>query len=103
MSITGTAARRKVLWEAPQNKCPVVDYEVQFQLLMRDHCQVVNGVYETALNTTATELSALDLAPYLHAYSIYNVRVLARNEAGYSEPEDGSQSFTTLYKGTNIC
>ncbi|XP_071799860.1 receptor-type tyrosine-protein phosphatase T-like isoform X2 [Asterias amurensis] len=77
---------RTITWtKAPQNKCPVIDYAIQYQLVKRDLCQEEAGEFETLHNTTERQ------SPFPHPdslpNSIYKVRVLARNEAGLGEPQ----------------
>ena len=86
-------------WKAPQNKCPVIDYAVQFQPVNRDQCRVVNGEFETVANTSVREFTLRD-ADSSYAYSTYKIRVLARNEAGLSEYQDENHiEHTTSAKG----
>ena len=87
-------------WKAPQNKCPVIDYAVQFQLVNRDRCRVVNGEFETVANASLREFTLRDADSSLYAYSTYKIRVLARNEAGLGEYQDENHiEYTTSAKG----
>ncbi|XP_033644813.1 receptor-type tyrosine-protein phosphatase T-like isoform X1 [Asterias rubens] len=74
---------RTITWKAPQNKCPVIDYAVQYQLVKRILCQEEAGEFQTLHNTTERQspLSHPDSLPN----AIYKVRVLAKNEAGLGE------------------
>ncbi len=83
---SGQESSKNITWKAPQNKCPVIDYAVQYQLVKRVLCQEVDGEFETLHNTTERQspLPHPDLLPN----SIYMVRVLARNEAGLGEPQN---------------
>ena len=73
---------RTITWKAPQNKCPVIDYAVQYQLVERILCQEEAGEFETLHNTTEMQSNVPHPDSSLEANSIYKVRVLARNEAG---------------------
>ncbi|XP_071800431.1 receptor-type tyrosine-protein phosphatase T-like [Asterias amurensis] len=77
------APSRNITWKAPQNKCPVIDYAVQYQLVKRVLCQEEAGEFQTLHNATERQ------SPFPHPdslpNSIYKVRVLARNEAGLGE------------------
>ena len=87
-------------WKAPQNKCPVIDYAVQFELVNRDQCRVVNGEFETVANASLREFTLRDADSSLYAYSMYKIRVLARNEAGLGEYQDENHiEYTTSAKG----
>ncbi|XP_071799509.1 receptor-type tyrosine-protein phosphatase T-like [Asterias amurensis] len=77
---------RTITWtKAPQNKCPVIDYAIQYQLVKKDLCQEEAGEFETLHNTTERQAPVPHPDSSLEANSIYKVRVLARNEAGLGE------------------
>ncbi len=82
---SGQESRKTIAWKAPQNKCPVIDYELQYQLVYKDLCQRVDGEFETLHNTTTTQSTLPHPDSSLFANSIYMVRVLALNEAGLGE------------------
>ncbi|XP_071799861.1 receptor-type tyrosine-protein phosphatase T-like [Asterias amurensis] len=102
---------RTITWiKAPQNKCPVIDYAIEYQLVKRDLCQEETGEFETLHNTTERQ------SPFPHPdslpNSIYKVRVRARNEAGLGEfqeniyiehttPENEPTGFPTDFKTTS--
>ena len=87
---------RTITWKAPQNKCPVIDYVVQYQLVQRDLCQEEAGEFETLHNITERQFPHSELLPN----SIYKVRVLARNEAGLGEFQESIYiEYTTPEKG----
>ncbi|XP_071800429.1 receptor-type tyrosine-protein phosphatase T-like isoform X2 [Asterias amurensis] len=89
-----------LIWaKAPQNKCPVIDYAVQYKLVTRDRCQEEAGEFETLHNTTERQAPVPHPNSSLEANSIYKVRVLARNEAGLGKfQEDDYIEHTTPEK-----
>ncbi len=89
-----------ITWEAPQNKCPVIDYAVQYQLVRRDLCEEVDGEFKTLHNTTERQSSLSHPDSSLEPNSVYKVRVLARNEAGLGEFQENNYiEHTTPEKG----